>query len=159
MIDNVLLTELKSCKKLVQKLKPNKEKTQYNHKQQTILIDSDNRKYSFEIFTRQNLDLPNDFSVWLLWKWPERAILLCRYNWDHGGHRNKLENEMIGWYHMHQYNKKYKDAWLNDDAYAEATNIYKTFPQALFTLFKDYHIENYSDYFPELPSEKSLFTF
>lgn len=157
MINHDLLEELKCCVKNIDKVFPRKEKTQYNHKQQTVIISSNDWNFLFELFTRQNIDLPNDFSVGLQWKWPERTIMLCRYNWDHGEHRNKLENKIINWYHIHQYNRSYKEAWLWDDSYAEETKIYNTFLQALLEVFRNYNIVNYSEFFKELPVTWSLF--
>lgn len=156
MITEKLLQELKSCDKYIEKLVPAKEKTQNNHKQQTVVIYSSDKKFYFEIFIRRNIDLPNDFSIWLQWKWSEWTKTLCRYNGDHWWHRNKLDKTFIRWFHKHKYNIEYKENWLSDDAYAEEIKEYSSFQEAIGCLCKDYSINNYSTYFDTF-QQSSLF--
>lgn len=151
-----LLEELKTCNKFIENVKPKTSKQQYNHKQQKISLFDNAHKYYFEIFMRQNIDLLQDFSVWLKYKGQEWEVILCRYNGDHGEHRNKLDGYKIRWFHKHTYNMEYVQEWLSDDAFATATNDYQSIEEALLQVFKDYNIQNYQDFFPDF-GKKTLF--
>lgn len=113
-------------------------------------------KHLFEIFTRQNIGIINNFSAWLIYKWDLWSTYLCRYNWDYWCHKNRISWEIVKWHHKHIYNSDYVNNWLNDDSYAEETDSYNTLNQALLELFKDYNIINYRDFFPTI-NEQSLF--
>lgn len=153
-LDKSLLDELISCKKQVDKVEPLQEKSQYNHKQQTIKVSWG--WYLFEIFTRRNEDLPMNFSVWLIRKWPEQNIILCRYNWNHWEHRNP-DWSIIRWFHKHLYDTESKEKWFADDAYAEESSEYTSLEQALFQLCKKYNIDSNWKLDDIMPPQWSLF--
>lgn len=153
-LDKELLEQLIACKKQVDKVEPLQEKSQYNHKQQTIKVSWG--WYLFEIFTRRNEDLPTNFSVWLIRKWPEENVYLCRYNWDHWLHRNP-NGEIIKWFHKHIYNIEAKEQWLSDDAYAEVSNEYASLEQALMQICKKYNIDYNGKLDGIIPPQWSLF--
>lgn len=156
-LDKELLEELKQCEKHISKLVPLKEKSQNNHKQQTAYICSVDEIHTFQLFTRQNQDLPNSFSAGLIRKGAEGWVYLCRYNGKHWPHRNKLTWENIVWFHKHTYNIEYIEAWLGDDAYAEVTNDYNNLKDAISQVCKDFNITNYEKFF-EIPNkDMSLF--
>lgn len=153
-IDRALLDELISCKKQIDKVEPRQEKSQNNHRQQIMKVSWG--WYFFEIFTRRNEDLPMNFSVWLIWKWPEQNIYLCRYNWDHWEHRNPDGHKIRG-FHKHFYNIK-KGEDIPDDAYAIECNDYSTLEQALYQLCKDYNID-YKDKLDDKIQPWALFNY
>lgn len=153
-LEDSLLSELINCKKIIEWVEPRQEKSQYNHKQQIIKVSW--WWYSFEIFTRRNEDLPMNFSVWLIRKWPEQNVILCRYNWNHWEHRNP-DWIIIHWCHKHQYNLASKEQWFADDAFAESTNQYETLEQALFQLMKDYNIYDENWKLENIPQRWNLF--
>jgi len=154
-LEKSLLDTLISCKKRVDKVEPREQKSQWNHKQQTIKISW--WGYFFELYTRKNMDLLFNFSAWLLWKWPEWTVCLCRYNWNHWGHKNPDGQQVLG-YHKHIYRIEDKEAWLNDDAYAEQTDQYDSLEKAIYQLCIDYNID-YGDKLPYLPQKWTLFDF
>ena len=130
-LEKSLLDTLISCKKRVDKVEPREQKSQWNHKQQTIKISW--WGYFFELYTRKNMDLLFNFSAWLLWKWPEWTVCLCRDNWNHWGHKNPDGQQVLG-YHKHIYRK------------------------AIYQLCIDYNID-YGDKLPYLPQKWTLFDF
>lgn len=154
-LDEGLLNTLKTCPKSVDKIEPREEKSQHNHKQQTIKVSWGG--FLFEIYTRKNEDLPFNFSAGLLWKSPEWTVCLCRYNGDHGSHRNP-DKTIVERYHKHQYRIIDKEAWLGDDVYAEETTQYNSLETAVYQLCLDYNID-YWDKIPYLPQRWNLFDF
>jgi len=61
--------------------------------------------------------------------------------------------------HIHQYNEKYIQAWLDYDSYAKTTDLYVSYEEAQLQFFNDMKIENYAEYFPHIEAmNNTLFT-
>ncbi len=115
------------------------------------MVVSDDDAYHFRVFMRENLQLTNAYSIGLIRITEENGeIVLCRYNGRHGQHRNQIEKEIIESEHIHMYNQEYVANGYRADGYAIRAHTYTHFKQAVFVFFKDMHIVNYADFFPEL---------
>lgn len=88
--------------------------------------------HSFMIVLRKNrLDF-NDFSVILRYKDDKTGIWynLVRFNGKHT-HTNNLERNTFSGFHIHTATQRYQEAGLRIENYAERTELYRTFEEAV----------------------------
>lgn len=137
---NNLLTEQKFCtKKFSDIIKLNKKK---GHKQNNFFI-SENNDGEFHLFVRQNLINRNDFSVGLyfLLKGTNKSIHLVRYNGNSHTHINRIEKDKIEYkFHVHKLTEKYLLAGFAKETFAEETDRYSDYTEALKCLIEDCNI-------------------
>jgi len=62
---------------------------------------------------------------------------LRRYNGKSHWHTNKLEHFTFFDYHIHQATQRYQEAGLEEDAYAEPTDLYADLNDALQCAVRD----------------------
>lgn len=153
MLSNIDIEVLLKTKKTILQVKP-KDKSHYNHKETEITLEDENSNI-FNIFVRENIDLPERFSVWLIWYDQEskQQFLLRRYNGSHWEHTNKHSKEIIKGNHIHYY--EYDDL---QTTYAKKADDYQSVMEALKAMFEDIHTTNYQskEFFPEF--KKNLFS-
>jgi len=87
----------------------------------------------FRLILRQSMGNPLDFSLILAYRVPQTNIIfrLRRYNGKSHEHTNNLEGNRFYDFHIHQATKRYQEAGLREDAYAEPTDRYADFDDAL----------------------------
>lgn len=151
-LSNEFIKELLLCNKKICLPPSPKKKSNGQHKETGIEVESTDGKYKFSVFIREHTELLEFFSVGLTF-WPDgsSSIIIARYNGNHGKHRNILTKEILqGGCHIHQYREDVVKAGINCDNYAELTDKYSTVSQATRVFFEDLKIINFTDYFPEL---------
>jgi hypothetical protein len=96
----------------------------------------------FNLYCRQNVNDPDDFSCGLSWDTPSGEVLtLVRYNGSSHPHTNQIEGQKLDFVcHIHRATKPYIDAGKKPEGYAEATTIYQTLNGALHCLVTDCNI-------------------
>jgi len=87
----------------------------------------------FRLILRQSMGNLLDFSLILAYRVPQTNIVfrLCRYNGKSHEHTNKLEGNKFYDFHIHEATQRYQEAGLREDAYAEPTDRYADFDDAL----------------------------
>lgn len=107
----------------------------------------------FRLILRQSMKNPLDFSVILGYRVPRTNILfrLRRYNGKHGEHTNKLEGNRFYNFHIHKATRRYQDAGFDEDAYAEPTDRYASFHEALQCMLANCGFELPPNPQPSLP--------
>lgn len=87
----------------------------------------------FEVFTRQHVRFPENFTVGLRYRSPSGASYrLLRANGLHpGGHTNHIEGDSFTGFHVHRATERYQRAGYVEDAYAEESGAYSSLPQAI----------------------------
>jgi len=108
------------------------------HKERELDLDGD-KGNEFRLILRQSAINPLDFSVILAYRLPKSNQLfrLCRYNGKSHEHSNIIEEEKFYGFHIHQATFRYQESGSNEDAYAEPTNRFSDFNQALSCMLKD----------------------
>ena len=88
---------------------------------------------TFRLILRQSMGNPLDFSLILAYRVPQTNIVfrLRRYNGKSHEHTNKLEGDKFYDFHIHEATQRYQEAGLREDAYAEPTDRYADFDDAL----------------------------
>lgn len=108
------------------------------HKERQIDIDGAGGG-EFRIILRQNVVNALDFSVILATLVPQSNQLfrLRRYNGRSHQHTNQIEGNTFYGFHIHTATERYQEVGTREDAYAELTDSYATFDEALRRLFSD----------------------
>lgn len=119
-------------------------------------MSTTDEKFHFQVFTRVNIDLPENFSVGLVWRNNGNDIILLRYNGDHGEHINFLTKERFRGCHIHKFKAELYEQQMKGENHAEPTTGYTTLDEALLNFCNDLKISNFSDYFPNL-TQSELF--
>jgi hypothetical protein len=104
-------------------------------KRSDITFVSEDGLSEFYVYFRQSTELPEDFSVGLIYKpLHEKEITLVRCNGDHGGHLNRIiDNKMLNGMHVHYAKEESLRAGCVSDHYAyevEASD-YSNFEEAI----------------------------
>ena len=91
------------------------------------------------MIVRQSSNNPLDFSVILAVRVEQsnRLFRLRRYNGKSHEHRNLIENEVFYDFHIHTATARYQGLGTREDAYAEPTNRYGDYNEALLCLIAD----------------------
>ena len=95
----------------------------------------------FVIIVRANAINSLDFSV-ILGTYPNRSnqlFRLRRYNGKGHPHRNKIEGNAFYDFHIHTATERYQSSGYDEDGYAETTDRFATYVEAMHCLFEDTH--------------------
>lgn len=115
-----------------------KLKSKHGHKEASLSIIGE-KGSEFRIILRQSSLDAFDFSAILGYQIPKTNILfrLRRYNGKSHEHTNKLENEKIFAFHIHQATLRYQQFGLREDEFAETTKTYADLHGATLTLLEE----------------------
>ena len=93
----------------------------------------------FRVITRQAQMNPLDFSVILAVELPRTNALfrLRRYNGKSHEHTNRIEGQRIRGFHIHYATERYQAIGADHDGFAEATNRYADFWEAVGCMMED----------------------
>lgn len=131
LIDDVKLLSSKVLKEIHLKNKENRAYKEYD-----LEVKSKSGKI-FRIRIRANTINILDFSVILIYVDENRKYhILRRYNGKHS-HKNQIENDKFRDFHIHKATKRYPDAGFRIDGYAQVTDSYNNWKDALTKMLKD----------------------
>ncbi len=93
----------------------------------------------FRLILRQNAINSLDFSIILAYRLPKSNQLfrLRRYNGKSHEHTNIIEGQKFCSFHIHYATFRYQEGGSNEDGYAEPTDRFSEFNQALSCMLKD----------------------
>lgn len=93
----------------------------------------------FRLILRQGTINPLDFSIILAYRPPNSNQLfrLRRYNGKSHEHSNIIEREKFYNFHVHRATTRYQEIGSNEDSYAEPTDRFSDFNQALSCMLKE----------------------
>lgn len=96
----------------------------------------------FLLILRQNNVNIRDFSLILALRVPgsNQLFRLRRYNGKSHEHTNLIEGNIFYDFHIHQATERYQDLGTQEDAFAEPTDRYADFHEALRCLIKDTNV-------------------
>ncbi len=108
------------------------------HKERELDVTGDAHS-EFRIIFRQSEINPLDFSVILAYRPPKSNQLfrLRRYNGKSHQHTNTLEGKTFYGFHIHMATERYQDAGLREDWFAEPTDRYADFNNAIRCMLQD----------------------
>ena len=108
------------------------------HKERELDLKSE-KEDEFRLILRQNSINPLDFSIILAYRLPKSNQLfrLRRYNGKSHEHTNIIEGGKFYSFHIHQATFRYQESGTNVDGYAEPTDRFSEFNQALSCVLKD----------------------
>ena len=108
------------------------------HKERELDIKGEDGN-DFRIILRQGLINPLDFSIILVYRPPQSNTLfrLRRYNGKSHEHTNQIEGGIFYDYHIHQATERYQQLGAREDTYAEPTNRFSDFHQAISCMLSD----------------------
>lgn len=97
----------------------------------------------FRLVLRQSNVNKFNFSVILAVIVPRsnRLFRIRRYNGKNHEHTNHIEGESFYDFHIHRATERYQETGAREDAFAEPTNRFGTFYDALRCLFADAHFK------------------
>ena len=101
------------------------------HKERELDVKGEDGN-EFRLILRQGTINPLDFSIILAYRPPKSNQLfrLRRYNGKHW-HTNLIEERTFFDFHIHQATTRYQEIGSNEDSYAEPTERFSDFSQAL----------------------------
>lgn len=101
----------------------------------------------FRLILRQSVINPLDFSIILVYRPPKSNQLfrLRRYNGKSHEHTNCIEVETFYDFHIHEATERYQEIGAREDTYAQSTNRFSDFHQAISCVLKDCGFEVPSD--------------
>jgi hypothetical protein len=93
----------------------------------------------FRLILRRSMYNVFDFSVILAYCVPgsTQVLRLRRYNGKSHEHTNKIESETFYDFHIHSATERYQDFGMREDSFAEPTDRYSNFEEAVDCLFED----------------------
>lgn len=93
----------------------------------------------FRVILRKSLHNAFDFSVILAYSVPgsTRLFRLRRYNGKSHEHTNQIEKETFYNFHIHTATERYQDLGMREDAFAEPTDRFSNFVEAVECLMSD----------------------
>ena len=108
------------------------------HKERELDIEGEDGN-DFRLILRQSTINPLDFSIILIYRPPQSNILfrLRRYNGRSHEHTNTIEGNTFYDYHIHQATERYQQIGAREDTYAEPTNRFSDFYQAISCMIND----------------------
>ena len=108
------------------------------HKERELDLKGE-KENEFRLILRQSSINPLDFSIILAYRLPKSNQLfrLRRYNGKSHEHTNIIEGEKFYSFHIHQATLRYQESGTNADGYAEPTDRFSEFTQALSCMLKD----------------------
>jgi len=146
-------------KSMIKERKPLPEKyhskvqlrNKHGHKERELDITGINGT-QYRLILRQSNFNPLDFSIILVVNQPDSNQLfrLRRYNGKSHEHTNKIEGNTFYDFHIHHATECYQDTGYREDAFAEATNRYADFHEALLCMLEDCGFEAPHDSEPTL---------
>jgi hypothetical protein len=131
-----LLTEQKSLPEdFLSRMKP---KGKRGHTEYEQSVDGEKGSQFLLIF-RQNEKNVLDFSVILSYlpQGTNQQFRLRRYNGKSHEHTNKIERKTFYGFHIHMATNRYQQSGFREDAYAEETDRYATYRDAIDCMLKD----------------------
>lgn len=153
------IEEFVSCHKRIT-TPPRKElKSERGSLRNDMDLESMDGNVGFSVFMRINERFPENFSIGLnvIPKDEPGSFCVLRYNGPHGEHVNsgfEEEHPHYG-YHIHKANTDLMDAGILPERYAEITEAYASYEEALVVFLKITNIQNADEYFN--PRQCSLF--
>lgn len=112
-------------------------------------LESIDGKIGFSVFMRKNERFPENFSIGLNVhpKNEPGSFCVLRYNGPHGDHVSDLldPHPHFG-HHIHKANAENIEEGLSSELYAELTDSYGSYEEALIHFFKTTNIENIDQY-------------
>lgn len=108
--------------------------------QHTETFSRTNGEGFWNLYLRQNLEKPQDFScgIGFVPVDRKRVFTLKRYNGKSHPHTNHLEKSPMFYdFHIHQATARYQDTKYDAEHYAEPTKRYVNIKEALHCLFDD----------------------
>ena len=131
LIDDIKPLSSKILKEVKLKNKENKTYKEYD-----IEVKSNSGKI-FRIRIRARTINVLDFSVILIYVDENRKYhILRRYNGKHS-HKNQIEKDKFRDFHIHKATKRYPEAGYRIDGYAEITDSYNNWKDALMKMLED----------------------
>ena len=108
------------------------------HKERELDVNGEDGN-EFRLILRQSLFNTLDFSVILAYRPPKSNIIfrLRRYNGKSHEHTNPIEGKTFYEYHIHQATERYQQIGAREDTYAEPTNRFSDFQQAISCMIND----------------------
>ena len=112
------------------------------HSERDIDVTGDGEN-EFRLILRQNTINRLDFSIILAVAVPKSNQLfrLRRYNGKSHEHTNHIEGDTFYDFHIHEATERYQEMGTREDAYAEPTDRYGDFHEALRCLIKDANLD------------------
>ncbi len=121
--------------------------------------DNTNEKIEFSVFMRKNERFPENFSIGLnVQTEGEKSFCLLRYNGPHGNHvNNPLDPHPHFSFHIHKANAENIEKGLSSELYAELTEDYGSYEEALTNFLKRANIENADQHFNQYFNQQLSF--
>jgi hypothetical protein len=116
------------------------------HKERELDIKGDEGSDFRLIFRQSDFNLL-DFSIILAYRPPKSNLLfrLRRYNGKSHEHTNPVEGDTFYDFHIHEATERYQEVGAREDTYAEATELFADFQQAISCMLKDCGFEVVQD--------------
>lgn len=137
--DNEIESMIKERKPLPDKYRSKMQLRNKNgHKERELDVTGVNGT-QYRLILRQSDFNSLDFSIILVVNQPDsnQAFRLRRYNGKSHEHTNKIEGNTFYDFHIHYATERYQDSGFREDAFAEATNRYADFHEALRCMLED----------------------
>jgi len=154
------IEELIACPKRTSEPPRKEMKAERGSLRNDMELESMDGKMGFSVFMRINEQFPENFSIGLNFipKDEPGSFCLLRYNGPHGEHVNMLfedDHPHFG-YHIHKAKAELIDEGMLPEKYAEITETYASYKEALYQFLKTTNIQDVDQYFNDL-GQGSLF--
>lgn len=145
------LSQFIACPKKISQSPRKDMKEDGSHLRNDMELESTDGKHGFRVFMRQNMDLPENFSIGMdyLPKDEPGSFCLIRCNGTHGA--NKAHSHHLTC-HIHRSNAEDVNAGLRVERHIEQTGEYAAFRDALRYFLSAVNVQaaDLSQYFPSL---------
>jgi hypothetical protein len=121
--------------------------------QNNMKLQSKDGEHDFSVFMRVNQRFPEIFSVGLIYhpKDDPKKICLLRCNGDHGEHRNHIIGaKPFKGFHIHRATSEAIDAGELPEQFADITDAYASYEEALIYFFAVINLDDCERYFAKI---------
>lgn len=145
------IAELIACEKHIVGTSTKSLAVRQGNKRRSLTLRASSDDHRFEVFMRQLIALPEEYSVGLVYRtrYAHDPIVLLRFNGDHGYHKNP-DRSVISGQHIHRATAAILKVGGKPEAFAEGTTKFGSFEEAQIHMFKTANVVGWEALYPEL---------
>ena len=147
-IDNLI-----DCPKVISEAPKREMKLDRGHFRNDMRLKSTDGAFGFRVFMRRNEDLPESFSIGLVFLANDGSgeLVLLRCNGPHGGYNDTLDLDHPHWdYHVHRASPAMIEAGMRPEKAATRSNDFASYEEATQYFLQATNITDARNHFADL---------
>lgn len=146
------IDDLIGCPKVISDPPKRELKLDRGHFRNDMRLKSADDKLEFRVFMRRSEDLPENFSIGLVFlaKDGSGELVLLRCNGPHGGYNDSFDPEHPHWdFHVHRASAEMIEAGLSPEKVATINKDFASYGEAVQYFLRATNVTDAAEYFPD----------